>query len=348
MWNNPSSKINRALALLGVVAILSLASEAVEGAGSAREIKEAPSPRISEVPQATVVSPTPSSVLSSEEAELRSWCTQLRKAVSSLNWKLYPCRDLSWKVGGKSIQGRPLVYLEMGAPDATNTTLVFSMVHGDEVTPLFLGLQLAHWLRENQRELAKTRVVIAPLVNPDSFFRSPRTRMNARGVDVNRNFATHDWGSKALALWRKKFRSDPRRFPGSQPESEPETLFQLKLIRDFKPQKILSIHAPLNFLDYDGPSTLSLDKFPRTYVQECMKLRSRLKAISGGFFPGSLGNYAGHELGIPTLTLELPSADARKAERYWNQFSKGIRAMIEFSVPTFALRKASETSTPRM
>jgi len=111
-----------------------------------------------------------------------------------------------------------------------------------------------------------------------------------------------------------------------------------------KPQKILSIHSPLNFLDYDGPSSLALSRFPRDYTQECDRLRKSLKAVSGGFYPGSLGNYAGRELGIPTLTLELPSADAKKAENYWNQFSRGIRAMIQFTVPSYASRQLEKQS----
>jgi protein MpaA len=91
-------------------------------------------------------------------------------------------------------------------------------------------------------------------------------------------------------------------------------------------------------MDYDGPTALSLAKFPRQYVRECLKLRSRLKAITSGFFPGSLGNFAGQELGIPTLTLELPTSDSRKAEAYWKKFSQGIKTMIEFVVPKYAAR----------
>jgi protein MpaA len=199
-----------------------------------------------------------------------------------------------------------------------------------------LGLQLVHWLKDHQTQLSKTRVVIAPLVNPDGFFKKPKSRLNARGVDVNRNFATRDWKNLALAAWKKKYKSNPRRFPGNEPRSEPETLFQEELIRRVKPQKVLSIHSPLNYLDYDGPSALSLSRFPNDYTRECDRLRKQLRATSSGYFPGSLGNYAGRELGIPTLTLELPSADPRKAETYWKKFSQGISTMIHFSVPKFA------------
>ncbi|MGZ3688773.1 MAG: M14 family zinc carboxypeptidase [Bdellovibrionota bacterium] len=278
--------------------------------------------------------------------QVRKWCADLRSSVQELKWALDPCaQGIQWKVGGHSVEGRPLVYAEFGSANSTNTTLILSTVHGDEITPLYLGLELANWLKVHQREYANTRVVVAPLVNPDGFFHKPRTRMNARGVDVNRNFDTSDWSSHALANWKGKFHSDPRRYPGPKPRSEPETIFQEELLQRIRPQKILSIHSPLNFIDYDGPTAMQLAKFPQEYVRVCLKLRARLRAITSGYFPGSLGNYAGHELGIPTMTLELPTSDAKKAEHYWQYFSKGIKTMIEFAVPNYASRSLVRTGS---
>jgi protein MpaA len=265
------------------------------------------------------------------------WCSELHSSIQKLKWNIDPCgKGIQWKVGGRSVQGRPLMYAEFGdMTAATNTTLILSAVHGDEVTPVYVGVQLVNWLREHQSHLGKkARVVVAPLVNPDGFYRLPRTRTNARGVDVNRNFGTRDWRSRAHL-------KNTRRYPGPIPRSEPETIFQEELIRRLKPQKILAVHSPLNFMDYDGPTALSLARFPQEYVRVCLKLRSELRAINGGYFPGSLGNYAGRELGIPTLTLELPSADPTKAQRYWDYFSKGIRTMIEFSVPNVSTSMTS-------
>src|SRR5689334_22221919 len=98
------------------------------------------------------------------EPPIQKWCTDLRNAVSQLKWKLDPCDGIQWQIGGNSVQGRPLVYAEFGDSHAENTTLIFSAVHGDEITPLYLGIQLIHWIRERQDQLGKTRVVIAPLV----------------------------------------------------------------------------------------------------------------------------------------------------------------------------------------
>lgn len=263
---------------------------------------------------------------------LETWCSHLRSEIKKIGWPIEPCHGIPWEFHSTSVLGKPIPTARFGDPSAMNTTLVMGMIHGDENTPLYLVLQLARYLSDKEDLFKKNsiQVVVAPLINPDGFFRKTRTRTNAHRVDLNRNLPTRDWNTSAIHLWKTKFQANPRRFPGHEPLSEPETIFQKELLEKLRPQKILSIHAPLNFMDYDGPSTLQLSRFPQDYVKECIRLKAALKAVRGGFFPGSLGNFAGQELGIPTLTLELPSANIRKAEEYWNRFSEGIRTMIEF------------------
>jgi protein MpaA len=295
--------------LVGLAALVLLFSSASSSA---------PSPNVSPVSDAQLIS---------------QWCKEVQKSVDGYKWKIDACTGLDWKIGARSVEGRPIVYSEFGKESSNNTTLIFSTVHGDEITPLYMGIQIVRWVKGHESELKNSHIIIAPLLNPDGYFHVPKQRTNAQGVDVNRNFATRDWQAAALRSWKMRFRSDPRRYPGNEPHSEPETLFQEELIKRYKPQKILSIHSPLNHLDYDGPSALSLNRFSQDYVHECLVLRKRLRARSTGFFPGSLGNYAGQELGIPTLTLELPTANPAAADAYWKKFSEGIELMIEFEVP---------------
>lgn len=267
------------------------------------------------------------------EKDIPSVCGALDKAFQKRGWGKAPCRALPWKQGGTSVRGRPLMYYEFGSETATNVTLIFSMVHGDEITPLYLGFEIAGWAIENMKNYPNAKLVLAPLVNPDGFLDYPKSRLNARGVDCNRNFATKDWQKDALPSWKNKFHSDKRRFPGSKPDSEPETLFQKMLIEKVQPNKIVSIHSPLNVIDYDGPDSLKLEDFSDEYIKKCIELRKKVKAKSTGFFPGSLGNYSGQELGIPTITLELPTAQAEKAKKYWQDFKKGVVTAITYEVP---------------
>ncbi len=283
---------------------------------------------------------TPLTAGTKPNLRIKDICDKVDAAMVENKWsgRISSCSSTYWHEGGKSVEDRPLIYAEFGDANSKNKTLIFSTLHGDEVTPFYVGFRMVDWLKEFERTAMgrSVHVIVAPLVNPDGFFRKVRTRTNANGVDLNRNLNTKDWNEKAHYYWKTKYKSDKRRNPGPSPASEPETQFQQAMIQKFKPQKILAIHAPLNFLDYDGPSTLSLDKFPKEYVDYCLKLRKNLKAISSGFFPGSLGNYAGQELGIPTLTLELPSARADKAVEYWGKYLAGMRNIIESSVPEFS------------
>ena len=286
-------------------------------------------PLCAEESSAPQVSPTPAENGSSQNSSRNSsgdaipnWCHDVQNSIKGFRWRIDACKGLDWKVGGRSVEGRPLVYAEFGKADATNVTLIFTAVHGDEITPVYLGIQVAHWVKDHEAELGNAKVIVAPLVNPDGFLHKPRRRTNAHGIDVNRNFGTKDWSASALRQWKIRFRSDPRRYPGIEARSEPETVFQEELIKKFRPQKILSVHSPLNHLDYDGPSQLSLNRFSENYVQECLKLRARLRAVTTGFFPGSLGNFAGQELGIPTLTLELPTSGSSKGRRLLEEIQR--------------------------
>ena len=55
------------------------------------------------------------------------------------------------------------------------------------------------------------------------------------------------------------------------------------------------MHAPYHLVDYDGPPTAP-DKLGSLYLRDL------------GVFPGSLGNYAGLDLEVPIVTVELDSA----------------------------------------
>jgi murein peptide amidase A len=265
-----------------------------------------------------------------KQSQIAEFCAQLDHSIQKYKWDLETCKGIRWTFDRVSEEGRPLIYAEFGETTSSNKTLILSMVHPDEITPLYLGFKLAHFFKDHESELKDSHVILAPVVNPDGHFRKPITRMNSRGVDLNRNFDTPLWREKAVKEWNTTLRKNPRRFPGNTPNSEEETKFQVDLIERYKPTKILSVHAPLNVMDYDGPSSLTLDRFAKEYVHECYQLRNQIKAKSTGFFPGSLGNYSGVERGIPTVTLELPSANPRLAKAFWKKFQPGIHSMVNF------------------
>ena len=261
--------------------------------------------------------------------------SEIQKNYSETKWSDTLYKESPWKIySEKTAQGRPLIYFVCGEGNK-NTTLLLSSVHGDEVTPVYFGLRLVSWVKGEPDLCRDNKIIIVPIVNPDGALADKPTRMNSHGVDLNRNFKTADFEEKAVKLWKGQFKSDPRRFPGEVADSEVETRFQKWLITEYKPQKILSVHSPLGFFDYDGPEDAVAGAFQKEYLDSCKKLKIAVKQASGtynfikfGYFTGSLGNYAGKERGIPTLTLELPSTDAGKAKMYFEMLKKGTRALI--------------------
>ncbi len=278
---------------------------------------------------------------------------QLKKRVLSkkFHWDLSLFTDEGWSHKSHTVNGLPLIYWTCGDRESTNASLILSTVHGDEVTPVYFGFRLVEYLKARP-ELCKDKfVVVAPIVNPDGFLRYRNgTRSNYHKVDLNRNFDTPDWHKDALHLWKTKYAKRRRYYPGEKPASEPETKFQMWLIDEFKPVKIMSVHAPLNILDYDGPKTPEALKLSQKYFDSIQHLREtvkkatpELKFFAFGNFPGSLGNYAGKQRGIPTITAELPTTKASLAPYYFGMIEKGTRIFIEQEVKDSPIRASANS-----
>lgn len=122
--------------------------------------------------------------------------------------------------------------------------------------------------------------------------------MNANGVDLNRNFLVPgEETAAALDYWTTRTYSNERHSPGPYPLSEPETRWLFDEIEQFKPNVIISVHAPYSLVDYDAPNRSNAPRRIGYLHRNLM-----------GTYPGSLCNYAGIYRGIPFITLELPHA----------------------------------------
>ena len=196
----------------------------------------------------------------------------------------------------RSVKGQPLWVRDIQPDDARLRVLVLGAIHGDELSSASVAL---HWIQLAEQMAAPWSQAIAwrfvPALNPDGLLSTPPRRVNANGVDLNRNFPTPNWERDAKVYWEKRTRKDPRRWPGPKPLSEPESAFLHSEIQRFKPNLIVSIHAPYGVLDFDGPS-VPPSKLGRLYLDQV------------GIFPGSLGNYGGVRKGVPVVTIELPNA----------------------------------------
>lgn len=190
----------------------------------------------------------------------------------------------------RSVRGRALYMTDVRVAEPRLRALVIGGIHGDELSSTALALK---WIELARLTPAQTEWRFVPALNPDGLLTQPGKRTNANGVDLNRNFPTKNWASEAPIYWEQRTRRDPRRWPGRIPLSEPETKFLMRQVDEYRPDVIISIHAPYGVLDFDGP-TVAPSRLGRLYLDRV------------GIFPGSLGNFAGVDRNIPVVTIELP------------------------------------------
>lgn len=250
------------------------------------------------------------------------WCQRLVKRLPDVSAATCQRSALA-PTGAVSRNGFPLLMRSVPAAKPGKSRepvriLLLGGIHGDELTAAAIVFQWMQWMNTSASQ--KFHWHVAPVVNPDGLLASKPQRVNANGVDLNRNFPTPGWDRDAKHYWTQRTGRDPRRFPGKSPLSEPESRWLSGEMERFQPHVIISVHAPFGVLDFDGPSTAPR-RFGRLYL-------SRV-----GVYPGSLGNYGGMYKNVPVITIELPNAQAMppkdEVRRIWND----MLAWIERNVP---------------
>ncbi len=208
-----------------------------------------------------------------------------------------------YHIAGFSVENRPIEYFDIG--DGEDVTLILAAIHGNEQAGMLIARRIIQYLQEHPGILKNRKVVILPGANPDGI--AGNTRCNARGVDLNRNFFTENRVNNDLF--------------GTEAFSEPETRAIEQILREYVPDRIISIHEPLACVDYDGPGGEELAAHIADYCG--LPLRKL------GARPGSLGSYAEESLNIPIVTLELPEdAGELDSERLWFFYGSSIIASV--------------------
>jgi protein MpaA len=205
---------------------------------------------------------------------------------------------------GSSVEGRLIRCSVLGS--GPETVLILAGIHGDEPAGTVLTRMLRYHLVRHPALFEGKTVVIVPALNPDGLTRNQRR--NAHEVDLNRNFDSRN---------RK-----PVKGYGKEPLSEPEARFITELIRRYQPGRIVSLHQPLACVDWDGPGR----ELAKVLAEACGLPMKKL-----GAKPGSLGSYAGVDLRIPIVTLELPG-DATRMDpnEVWEKYGEAMLAVIRY------------------
>ena len=237
------------------------------------------------------------------------WCKRLSERLPGVTTASCQKQGLV-ATGARSRNGFPILIRRFSPPKARDPKsreptrapiriLLLGGIHGDELTASAIVFQWMKMIPAGAGQQFIWNVV--PVLNPDGLLAARPSRVNANGVDLNRNFPTPGWNTEAPRYWIRETGSDPRRYPGKSPLSEPETRWVNDEMQRFKPHVIISVHAPFGVLDFDGPAPA-----PQRF--------GRLVLNPVGVYPGSLGNYSGKFRNVPVITIELPNAQAMPSE----------------------------------
>lgn len=196
-------------------------------------------------------------------------------------------------VVGHSREGRPIRLTQLGDPTLPGRLLVFGCIHGDECAAR--GLQPV-W---NGCPDPRSNTFVVPNLNPDGF--AAATRLNARGVDLNRNFGSQ---------WRPIGRPGDPQYSGPRPFSEAETRLAARIVERIRPEATVWFHQ------YRGARP-----FVRAWAQSA-PLGRYFAARAGIAFhllrwpAGTAPNWQNHRYrGAASFVVELPPGEPAPALR---------------------------------
>jgi murein peptide amidase A len=193
---------------------------------------------------------------------------------------------------GRSARGRPITAIARNGVRTSATTrpggplvLVFGCVHGDECA----AIDAVKRAIDAGCPPPGDGLVVVPNLNPDGY--ALGTRLNARGVDLNRNFSV-DWAPGGAP--------GDLEYPGPGPFSEPETRIARRLIRALRPDVTIWFHQQAEPLVRAwGPSIPAARAYARL---------AGLPFVALPWIDGTAPNWQNHRFGgTSSFVVELPS-----------------------------------------
>ena len=146
---------------------------------------------------------------------------------------------------GTSVQGRAISAYYFGT--GPKKVVFYGAMHGNEANTRALLYSFINNLETRFDEIPKDKtIIVVPALNPDGV--ASGSRLNANGVDINRNFATASWRSDASYPGGNNVEGSG----GTEPFSEPETRAIRDLILREGPVLVISYHSAANIVISNG------------------------------------------------------------------------------------------------
>ncbi|NJM09618.1 MAG: murein peptide amidase A [Bdellovibrionaceae bacterium] len=180
--------------------------------------------------------------------------------------------------------------------------LLMGGVHGDEPLGVHLAQQTLEFLKCTE---AKCPWILIPCLNMDGY--KNNTRVNGRGVDLNRNYPSKSWSPSF---------EQRRYFPGKEPGSEAEVKGVVSLLHEYEPRVAIHCHSWKPMVVCAGePGRRDAERLSRSSGYEVVP-------EIGYPTPGSLSQFGWWDHNIPVICIE--EADESAPNSVWPRFKEGM------------------------
>jgi protein MpaA len=211
---------------------------------------------------------------------------------------------------GTSVEGRPITAYKFG--NGSSMALYIGAMEGNEQNSSKL---LSQWISNvdanPDRIPAYRTIVIIPTINPDGF--AADNRLNADGIDLNRNFPANNWQTEvteptAPTVWTND--------GGAYPLSEPESQALANYFTANLPRLTLTMHSHGGIVEANdvGDSIALGAQYASLAGYEAIPTYA-----IGNFFDytttGAFEDWVNDKFSLPVLEVELESATSDEYSR---------------------------------
>jgi len=220
--------------------------------------------------------------------------------------------DQQWQ---RTALGTPIIlYSSKPLPQLKSMRPILLMggVHGDEPLGVTLANKTLEFLKSDAKS-PQTKVqvpwILIPCLNVDGF--NKNTRVNGRGVDLNRNYPSQSWSPEC---------EKERYNPGPSAGSEPEIQGVVGLINALKPRLIIHCHSWKPMVVCAGePGRKDAERLAQSSGYEVVP-------EIGYPTPGSLSQFGWFDNRIPVICIE--EADETPDGEVWTNFAQGMQQIF--------------------
>ena len=191
-----------------------------------------------------------------------------------------------WQTPLKSTGNRPIKIAQFG--EGGTRILILGSIHGNEPESIALVDAVQEFLRRTPPPRGRFSFLVIRTPNPDGLVEHIQTNRN--GVDLNRNFPS---------TW---FTTNPSRQTGPHPASEVETQHLMRILRDFRPQRVVHVRSSIGH----RPLVLSNHLWRLDQIVDPDAAGYDVGTFDGNFKTGSMEEFVSIRLDTGLATVFLP------------------------------------------